>query len=100
MTSDVARALIAALRDHERREDHDAVHEQIVCRNVEPLQALRTSSARRMLLEEAIVVEPDDVVVVDVVAEVLVAHVLVGAVRGAADPAHEFAEACVVARAN
>ena len=51
-----------------------------------------------MLLEETVVVEPHDVVIVDVVAEVLVPHVLVGAIRRTTHPTHDVAESRVVPR--
>ena len=46
--------------------------------------------------DEIVVRKPDDVIIVDVVAEVLVTDILVSAVRGPAQPAHESAENLVV----
>ncbi len=49
-----------------------------------------------MLFEVFLIIKPDDIVIIDMVPKVLVAHILVGAVRRATDPAHEPAEARIV----
>ena len=63
--------------------------------DVEELQHLRDAEHDRVFAEESVVVEPDDVVDVDVVAEVLVADVFERSVRGTADPRHGTAESGV-----
>ena len=64
--------------------------------DVEPLEATHDPEYQRVPVEELLVVEPDHVVIVDVVPEMLVSHVLVGAVGCAAQPAHRPAEGGIV----
>jgi hypothetical protein len=68
------------------------MHDQVVGGNVEPFQQLDQLRQPRVPRDESFVHEPDRVVVIHVVAEVLVADVLEGAVGGAADPVQEPAE--------
>ena len=50
----------------------------------------------RMLLEPLLVLEPDDIIVIDMMPEVFVTHVLVGAIGCTANPAQDSAESGVV----
>ena len=75
------------------------MHDQVVRGNVEPLQRPDGPEDERVALEKLLVFEPDHVVVVDVVPEVLVTHVFVSAVGRAAQPAHRAAEGRIVSAA-
>ncbi len=68
-------------------------------RDVEPFETPDEPQDQRVLLEEFVILEPDDVVVVDVMPEVLVSHVFVGAVGSAAQPAHRAPERRIVTAA-
>ena len=89
---EIPRTLVAPLGNDEGREHHDEVHDQVVRRNIEPFQRPGQPQRERMPREPLVVLEPDDIVVVDMMAEVLVAHVFVGAIGGPAEPAHQAAQ--------
>ncbi len=96
---EVAPTLVPTLRNDERGKHHDEMHDQVVRRDIEPLEQARDAQHAGMIGEELLIVEPDDIVVVDVVPEVFVAHVLVSAVGCAADPAQETTEISVMSNA-
>ena len=50
-----------------------------------------------MPFEKRVILEPDDVVIIDMMTKVLVAYVLVGAIRRTTKPGHEAPEHGVVA---
>ena len=96
---DVATPLAATLRDHERGEHHHEMHYEVVSGNVEPFKSAHDFQDQRVSLEKTVVLEPNDVVVIDVVAKMLVSHVLVRAVGRTAQPAHRTTEGRIVTAA-
>src|SRR5690606_20884243 len=91
--------LVAALRNDEGSEHHDAVHQEVVRGNIEPLQHPCHAKGQRVLEEKLLVVEPDDIVVIDMMAHMFVADVCERAVGSSANPGERASEVFVVPHA-
>ncbi len=72
------------------------MHDQIVCRNIEPLQKLAKAQYYWVVSEEFLVIKPDDIVIVDMMPEVLVTNVFISAISGPAQPGQKPTERRIV----
>ena len=72
------------------------MHDQIVRRNVKPLENLGEFQGLGMLCEKPLIIEPDNIIVIDVVSKMLVTNIFIGAVRRTANPGEKAPQRRVV----
>ena len=88
----VTPTLVPTLRNNERSENGDEMHDQIMGRYIEPFQDSGDFQNHRMSLEKGLVFEPDRIVIIDMVSEMFVADVLVGSIGRTAYPVEKAPE--------
>ena len=75
------------------------MHDQVVSGNIKPLEKSCDAYAERVICKEFFIVEPDNIIIIDMMSKMFVAYVLVGSIGRPAQPAQHSPQLRVVAYA-